>query len=468
MAEPIRIQTTLPETTGINGARPARQPDPSELTGLPLGVPTAGESEFGHGLPSYRDAVYRQFLRQMQAMPDFVRPYQKLLLESMTRQGGKAGAAGSAGFALPVPAQVADAAELAQAFRQEAAGLTRFGGPLFAVLQGWLSETEPGGETQERLGALLREYERWFSRPAARDALLQTLKSLEARLPRAYAETLSSKRAALEQLPAGEAERLTDALKQEVLPFLKGYVEKTNDYGAAREWISLLVDTLANAEGGARDTVAARWGALLRHVQMRRGLSPEQAAELNRAFAQAVSREPQKAENDPRERALAELLNARWGGGVPGGAPAPGREELYSLLLGQSVLMPYFHLALPVEYRGQALVSDVWIEKRDGRGAGGESGEQEPVRLLLSFDIPSAGAFEAALELRGRTVSLRMDCPAALGGRLSEISAKAKEILRNNGLNPGSLSVSADRSFRLAGEMLRTVRERGKGLDVRI
>lgn len=471
MPENLRITAPVGSDGRVTG--PNSTPEtPRTQPVNPNRVPQAGGQKADGGqreLLLARDSVFGAFIRRWEQTPALGETLQRLALLA---------AAEPQAPGRPLPADALPLRRLAEALTMERGDIvknlvfqqengTLFSGPLFRYLDR-LSGRAGDPQLDLRIADFLRAFTGCFSAGEVRQSILQNLRAVEAAVPAVYAKKLQ---AAQEKLPPKDASPgvFAEAVKKEILPLLSRYVAKTNDYGKSRDAISLLINNLAILETGSRKDLVARFEELLRYCRSGLNLPEEEAGRMQGLFAQEVLSRQTEPENE-FSRVLTSLLSRAGRRGAPEGLdPAAVRDICTSVLLDNSVFMPFVHLFLPASVGGRFLFTEIWIEKKDPEAPPprGEAGVQ-PVRLYLTFDIQDLGYFEASVSLTGKRADLRLACPPALARRRGEIRADLAGILQRDGLAPGSLRLTSCREPKVPGIIRRTIDERKRAIDVSV
>jgi hypothetical protein len=132
--------------------------------------------------------------------------------------------------------------------------------------------------------------------------------------------------------------------------------------------------------------------------------------------------------------------------------------------------MPYTHLFLPVNYQGQFMFAEIWIEKddREGSSAEGVPAAQKPTKLLLNFEIKGLGYFEASIELLQTKANVSLSCPSSLAAKSREISSKISEIFTQNGLTADTVLIQPGSDPLNTQKIMKKIQERKSGIDVSV
>ena len=480
MPDNLRITTPVANTEGLgrpNPAGDAGRPAPVD----PGRVPRPDNEEQAGGrsadLLLNRSSVFGQFIRQLQQTPGLDRTLQKLLAEAAQVPAAGGAPAAAAGLAVPAPlralaaAMAADESGLAERLLAQQKDATLFTGPLFRLL-GRISAQSGDPQFDLRLADFLKAYSGYANAAGTTQAVLKNLTDLKYSIPVAYAKQLS---ALMEKLSdgsgAGRVESDLAVLKREIIPMLGEYVAKTNDHGPQRDTISMLLHNTAVLNDSSRENLADRAGKLLDYCRSTLGLPDLTLSMLRALFEQEISPAGAKKQ-DAFLRELTSLLSRASGGETPGGVDRAALNDISrSLLLDNSVFMPFQHIVLPAEIGGRFLFAQLWVEKTDPdenrHPAAGDA--PPPKNVYLTFEIQDLGCFEASARLAGKRVSMKLSCPPALRGLHGEIRAGISGILDRNGLVPDEIRLSTGNGRpRVPQIVMQKIQERKKSVDVTV
>ena len=455
---PDNLRITAPVTPNESVSRPIQTPAeaPQVLPTNPNRVPGNGNQAENPGyqtgeLLQNRGSVFGQFLEQLRATPDLSKSLQGLLLNAVARQESIA-ARQPADAPLPsllaslkmAPQQVAESLS----FQQDNA--TQFSGPLFRLL-GQISEQSTNAGFDLRLADFLKAFSGYFGRHSTTLSVLANLDRIRGEIPLAYAKDL---RKAMGAMDGQDSERQViqnlDTLKKEVIPFLAKYVAQTNDYSKARDEISMLLHNTAILNVSTRENLSGRFEQLFRYCKYNLNLPDATMNLLRSLFGEEVASK-RSEKSDAFYSALVQLLSSAGGGagGTSGGTDRTVLHEITrSILLDNSVYMPFQHIFLPVDIDGRLLFTQMWVEKKEeeeaethGHGSGGTAAPH-PTAVYLTFDIQDLGYFEASVHILDRHVDLRLGYPPAFDRYRGAIRSELSFILERNGLSAESVRVS--------------------------
>ncbi len=343
---------------------------------------------------------------------------------------------------------------------------SRFSGPLFQFLRN-LSARAQDNDLMLRLSGFLKSYDAHFSAPSTMNSIRKSLEFIRLRIPTPYAGRLQEMEA---KLPAGStSEDLKAALKvlnDEILPFFGEYVNKTNDLGASRNRIALLMHSIARLDAGSKEELVEKFEDLLQYMKFRFVLPDDSLNMIKGMFANEVVSERGEVKNSFFD-ALISLLSSADDSDLSDSKQTHLQDACRSLLLDRSVYMPYVHLFVPIRFEGRFSFSELWIEKKSGENRPPADGTKAPTRIFLLFDLKDLGTFEASIELFDRNVGIELGYPPAFRNRESEITAGVSRIFEQNGLNLRGISLS-ERPLQIKKRIMKKIVERKYALDVTI
>ena len=140
---------------------------------------------------------------------------------------------------------------------------------------------------------------------------------------------------------------------------------------------------------------------------------------------------------------------------------------LNSVLINESVYMPLQHIMLPMNWNGNLMFAEMWVDPDADKGAG-QGGGGKSMRILIKMDIASLGAFDVLIDARRDSVALAVAGPPTVSAHASDVSAALGEILRRNGLNVGEISVSVRKRPVTISEVFPKIYERMDGVNVKV
>ena len=424
--------------------------------------------EFSPNHPS----VFRTFSEQLRQIPGLDQTLQKVMSDLFARTADLPGAA-----ALPEALQrMSDAARMdkpamLQNLLFQVQNSTKFSAPLFVALRG-LSAHMADPAFDLRLADFLKTFNSVFSSHQTMRSLKTQLDTLVRQMGPFHGKKLQ---AAVEQLlPKSSPDyipRNLGLIKEQILPLLSQYTVSTNDYGKTRDTITLLVHTLARMNLSSPEELTEKFNGLLDYLRYERTFPEETLQSLQQAFVQGMEQSAKKPENEFFD-AFLYLLDRGAEKGADGAAVKGGtggtmyHDIASSLLMDNSVYMPFLHAFLPVYYQGRSMFSEIWVEKEPHDGQA--PGEEKASTVFVTFDIKNLGYFEMRIDLRGDKADVRLLCPAELEERGGDIRQSVAQIFSSNRLTAESVTLSAGGPPSVAKQIMKKIQEKRDAINVTV
>lgn len=472
MADNLRITTPIPGGENVNRLNPAKPTDRAVIN--PAMVPPAnadrqggsqGGTEFSFLLN--RNSVFSRFIQQLDRTPDLSQSLGKLVFEVLGRSG-----------------QTEQSADIAQALKQLTQNIsmgreeivrnllfqennrTQFAGPLFAMLRQILTQS-PGRGFEQKTAQFLKAFNAYSGAPETTRSVMLRLTQISEQIPDPHSTQLRQMIQELtDERPLDNLNQNLSILKQKIIPFLGRYIATTNDFGKVRDNITLLVHDLSRLNISSREELAEKFTALLDFCKYDLDFPPQKLNEMTSVFLAHMGRMEEPNENKLLDSVLKLLTENQTGASQRG-------QELFqstvsSLLMDNSVYMPFYHLFLPLQFQGKFLFGEIWIEKDEDAQKKEQNGQEAARRIILTFDIKSKGYFEAFLTLTGKKVSARISCPAEFAAGEREISAAVTDIFARNGFEPEKIELTTGEPPAAVQEIRNKVQERRRIVDVTV
>ena len=400
---------------------------------------TAGDSTGSQALRY--DSNFAAFLQRLANTPELRESLSTLFAMyegTVVSSGIEEGLAGEMGALLNMLKM--DEGALGKFLFSQLANGTRFGGALFAILR----EAYASGNSEavrNNILQFLKKYSDFSSTGHIQGNLLRTLTRLTRAIPASYGNQLLAMVSELEgKLSAGDRAGALKLLQGSIMPFLAGYTSRTNDMGLSRSLISLLALDVARYESGSKEGVMQAFRQLGSSATLRGKLGGVSEADLLRlldrnSFAQA-------AERDQFAARLAETAQRALRGGAGAEVQDAFRNIVSAFLINESVYMPLTHLALPLEWDGKMMFSELWVDPDAENNLKNGRGDRENViRFLFKMDIQDLGFFDMVLTCQGENVDLQIFGPPAVTGFAGTVQGELSRILTENGLKPYGVQV---------------------------
>ncbi len=387
------------------------------------------------------DSNFLTFLQRMSETPGLAKSMAEVL---RSFQGRVVSSGMEEGIAVEMSALLEmlkmDEGEFSSFFRSQMQLGNRFAGPLFSILR----EAYGGTDSEVLRGNILqflKRYSDYSSSAHVQGNLLRTLTRLTRAIPATYGNQLLGMVSELEgKMAAGDRAGALKLLQGSIMPFLAGYTSRTNDMGLSRSLISLLALDVARYESGSKEGVMQAFRQLGSSATLRGKLGGVSEADLLRlldrnSFAQA-------AERDQFAARLAETAQRALRGGAGAEVQDAFRNIVSAFLINESVYMPLTHLALPLEWDGKMMFSELWVDPDAENNLKNGRGDRENViRFLFKMDIQDLGFFDMVLTCQGENVDLQIFGPPAVTGFAGTVQGELSRILTENGLKPYGVQV---------------------------
>lgn len=150
----------------------------------------------------------------------------------------------------------------------------------------------------------------------------------------------------------------------------------------------------------------------------------------------------QAAEKDQFASKLAQTAQRALRGGAGMEAQDAFRNIVSAFLLNESVYMPITHLAIPLEWNGRMMFSELWVDPDAEDNLKKGNGERDNViRFLFKIDIQDLGFFDMVLTCQRDNVDLQIYGPPAVANFAQTVQGEMTRILSENGLKPTGVQV---------------------------
>jgi hypothetical protein len=462
---PDNLRITTPVNTLNEIARPNQAGEPNR-------VPKTGNT----AEPNLQSAdlllsgsVFNQFLRQLEQTPGLDQTLMRLLGDAAAQYAARAG---EPDFEQNIPepmkalvsALATDADGMMEEVRAQSKDSTLFTGPLFRFLD-QISAQGSDPQFDLHVANFLKAYSGVRNAAGTGAAIRRNLEQLKNTIPLPFAKRLLPMIAEL----TGDTDADLVVLKQKIIPLLGEYAAKTNEIGKPRDTISMLLNNVAILNDSTSANLNAKFNEL--YVYCRDTLNlPQMTLNMLRAFFAGELSETNDTKKEAFLNKLTSLLSAT-GKAAEGIDRTVLNDITRSLLLDNSVFMPFVHLVLPAQIDGRFLFAQMWIEKVDPDTT--EKGPRKaitgPKNIYLSFEIQDLGLFEASVSLMGKQVNMKIACPPAFRSFNSDIRGSISSILKRNGLEPEEVRVSSAQSKpQIPDIILQKVKERRRSVDVTV
>lgn len=428
------IPNTVNDPNVQNIPNPARVTRPDANTGEQQ---SASEGQTG---PLRYDSNFQAFLQRLQSSGDTVSQLAHLLSgdsRMVVSSGLRAGTAEELSRVLEMLEM--SEGEFLQFLKDQAASGSRFSGPLFDLLRSaYQNAGSPG--LRGDIGQFIRQYGDWSATGHIETVLLLRLNQAVRAMPRSWGGRATEFLSLLQNgMAAGDRAGNLKLLQGQILPYLSNYVARSHDMGRARGLLTMLVLDVARYENGSQENLLASLHHLMNYGSLKSSLGSLDDATLLALLHHAAS--GQGTGQSVFADHLAAAANTALRGSMGTEAQEVFHSLVNSLLVNESVYMPLNHYLLPLKWKNRTMFSELWVDPDAQRDRERGSGQARTVRLLLKADVQSLGLFDVVLTCRGKSVSLDVHCPAAVASFSDRIQSTLSEILRDNGLEAGTVHV---------------------------
>lgn len=425
-----------------NDPRLQNAPDPTRVTRSDNRTEQQGAGGDGSGALRF-DSNFIAFLQRLSETPGLAQTLSQVL---RMYQGTVVSSGMEEGIAVEMSALLEmlkmDEGEFSSFFRSQMQLGNRFSGPLFSILR----EAYGNSNSEVLRGNILqflKRYSDYSSSGHVQGNLLRTLTRLTRAIPATYGNQLLGMVSELQQkMGAGDRSGALKLLQGTIMPFLAGYTSRTNDMGLSRSLISLLALDVARYESGSKDGVMQAFRQLGSSAMLREKLGGVSEVDLLRLLERSTF--AQAAERDTFASRLAQTAQRALRGGAGAEAQDAFRNIVSSFLLNESVYMPLTHVAIPLEWNGKMMFSELWVDPDAEDNLKRGNGERDNViRFLFKIDIQDLGFFDMVLTCQRENVDLQIYGPPAVASFAGTVQGEMTRILSENGLKPLGVQVQA-------------------------
>jgi hypothetical protein len=473
MPDNLKITTPISTNEGINKLQPSKRPNtqatinPAEINQPGVGPQAEQNPDFS--LLLNRNSVFSRFAEQFAQTPKLTETMQQILFDLFSRTADVEYAKSvSPTLNRLASAMKMDGDAMVENLMFQGSNQTKFSAPVFDQLRE-IASRHPNSEFHTHLANLLKAYDSFFSIGDTTNSIVKELNTLIKQIPNSFGVKVQELAAQLRtDQPVENLSHNLTVLKEKIIPLLSQYVNATNDFGRARNTITLLVHDISRLNVGSRQEMADQFSNLMDYCRFQLSMPADELENLKSQFIRHLN----ELSRPPENSLYNSLLQALEDGPKPtasGLNQSLYKDTIQSLLLNNSVYMPYTHLFLPVNYQGQFLFAEIWVEKDDQNGSTAAlPAAQKPTRLLLNFEIKGLGYFEASIELMQTRANVSLTCPASLAGKDREISSKISEIFTKNGLTADTVRIEPGGEPLNAQKIMKRIYERKSGIDVSV
>jgi hypothetical protein len=346
---------------------------------------------------------------------------------------------------------------------------SRFTGPLFQMLRNAFNGTT-SELTKNDILLFVRRFGDYSSTTHIEDNLLRMTEEMTEALPGKWSAELTQVLAKLENgIDAGDREGNLKLLREQVFPLVSKYVSLTHDHGLARNLLSAMTLDVARYENSSEEGLLQAF----RHLANSEVL-PKEIAKLSDQELLRMLKETdfyKASETNTFADRMARVTHRALQGENGVNTQDAFHSIMNSVLINESVYMPLQHVMLPLNWNGNLMFSEMWIDPDAGRGSKNPRDKSEggPVqRILIKMDIRSIGAFDVLIQNRSEGVSMLVTCPKAVAEQTQQVTQSLRDILARNGLKIEQVQVAEQHRPLTVSEVFPKLFERMSGVNVKV
>lgn len=361
-----------------------------------------------------------------------------------------------------------DEGELLNFLQNQTQSASRFSGALFQMLRNAFNGTS-SELTKNDILQFVRRFGDYSSTEHIEDNLIRLTDEMTEALPGKWSEQLTDILAKLENgVAAGDREGNLKLLREQVFTLVSKYVSLTHDHGLARNLLSAMTLDVARYENGSEEGLLQAF----RHLASG-GALPKELAELSDSELLRMLKETdfyKASDANTFADRMAHVTHRALQGEDGVNTQDAFHNIMNAVLINESVYMPLQHIMLPLNWNGNLMFSEMWIDpdaERDSRGRR-DKGEGPVQRILIKMDIRSIGAFDVLIQHRDEGVSMLVTCPKAVAEYTPQVTDSLRNILARNGLKVEQVQVAEQHRPLTVSEVFPKIVERMSGVNVKV
>lgn len=364
-----------------------------------------------------------------------------------------------------------DEGEMLSFLKNQVQSGSRFSGALFQMLRGAYSETT-SELTKNDILQFVRRFGDYTSTEHIEDNLLRMTDEMSEALPGKWSAELTQVLAKLENgVAAGDREGNLKLLREQVFPLVSKYVSLTHDHGLARNLLSAMTLDVARYENGSEEGLLEAFRHLANSEVLPKELADLPDSELLRMLKDTEF--SRASESNGFADTMAKVTHRALQGEDGVDTQDAFHNIMNAVLINESVYMPLQHIMLPLNWNGELMFSEIWVDpdaERDNKSSRDKDKDSGgPVqRVLIKMDIRSLGAFDVLIQNRSEGVSMLVTCPKEVAEYTPQVTQSLRNILARNGLKVEQVQVAEQRRPLTVSEVFPKVFERMSGVNVKV
>jgi hypothetical protein len=469
MSDNLRITTPIPASDQISKT-PSNKENATVIPPDPTKVSTRNQNDQS-GQKNALDltwdnrSIFQEFTKQLQQTPGLSQTLQKFLLSTINHTN----AAKTASPLNALLSQLASSTKMSKQeiienliFQQEHS--TKFSGELFQIFRN-LMKSNASQELRNYLGQFIKSYDGFVSANKTTSAIFAQLKEISNGIPQSYRKELDQQIGLLQIATADEHIKANlFLLKEKILPQLGKYISDLHDFGEIRDKVSLLMHNVSRLNVGTKEELLGRFEELLSFCQYKTNISSNDLSRLRLLFRESISN-TQQIKNDFLD-SLLKVLFAVNQEKIASTGQTMLNDTIQTILLNNSVYMPFTHLFLPIQYNNSFIFSEIWVEKKN-QDETSANNKEESTNIYLTYDIEGLGDFKMSISWKDNSVNCNLNYPDILKTDDNKIRKGIAKIFAENGFLAENINTSSDLS-QFADVLMKKIYERKQAVDVTI
>lgn len=361
-----------------------------------------------------------------------------------------------------------DESELLSFLHSQALSGSRFSGALFQMLRNAYSGSASELIKNDIL-LFARRFSDYTSSAHIEDNLIRLTGDMADALPGKWSAELTQILSQLENsISAGDREGSLKLLREQVFTLVSRYVSMTHDHGLARNLLSAMTLDVARYENGSEAGLLQSF----RHLASA-GALPEELSRLPDSELLRLLRETEFSKSS-QNNAFADRMASLTHRALQGEHGVKMQDAFHhimnAILINESVYMPLQHTMLPLNWNGNLMFAEMWVDPdaERGRQNRGEEDGGSVQRILIKMDVQSVGSFDVLIQNRSEGVSMLVTCPRAVAELSPQVTRSLRDILTRNGLNVEQVQIAEQHRPLTVSEVFPKLFERIRGVNVKI
>lgn len=307
----------------------------------------------------------------------------------------------------------------------------------------------------------LKTYDCFVSVEETTNSINSAIKNIENNLPEMLKSTFKELTGKL-IYDKNNLELNLKLLKNEIIPFLGKYISKMNDFGAIKNYTSVLIHNLTKLELASKENLSYELENLFEFLKYNYNISEKQMKFLKESLISSYE-ETNTVNND----SLKTFFTLLKKGAVESENPVNKgliKEMTDSILFNHSINLPLIHLFLPLNYNDTYMFSEIWIEEESKDK---DHKYEKSHKAFITFDIQNLGYFEIVLKLNDNNIMLDIYVPNSISAYTDKIKKDLSTLLDNKGITVKDIRVGEGTRVRRFNEIFTNLGERNS-IDVKI